>query len=58
MRVLFDGKTQNLSMCVTSLGRPYNKIRKRRCQCSRQFKHKRESNLDCGHFDPMVPEQG
>jgi len=30
-------------MCVTSLGRPYDKIRKRRCRYSRQFKQKRES---------------
>jgi len=30
-------------MCVTSLGRPYDKIRKRRCQYSRQFKQNRES---------------
>jgi hypothetical protein len=45
-------------MCVTPLGWAYDKIRKRRCQCLRQFKQKRESNLDWGHFDPMVPEQG
>jgi hypothetical protein len=45
-------------MCVTSLGRPYDKIRKRRCQYSGQFKQKRESNLTRVIYDPMVPEQG
>jgi hypothetical protein len=45
-------------MCVTSLGRPYDKIHKRRCQYSRQFKQKRESKLEWGHFEPIVPEQG
>jgi hypothetical protein len=45
-------------MCVTLLGRPNNKIRKSRCQYSRQFKQKREPKLDWGHFDPMEPEQG
>jgi hypothetical protein len=45
-------------MCATSLGRTYDKIRNRRCQYSLQIKQKRESNLDWGHFDPMVPEQG
>jgi hypothetical protein len=45
-------------MCVTSLGWAYDKIRKRRCQYSREFKQKRESMLDWGHIDPMVPERG
>jgi hypothetical protein len=45
-------------MCVTSLGRPYDKIRKRRCQYPRQFKQKSESKKDWGHIDPIVPEQG
>jgi len=30
-------------MCVPLLGRPYKKIRKRRCQYSWQFQKKRES---------------
>jgi hypothetical protein len=42
-------------MCVISLGRPYDKIRKRRCQCSLQFKQKRESKLTGVIYDPMVP---
>jgi hypothetical protein len=44
-------------MCVTSLGRPYEKIRKRQCQYSLQFQKTRVKE-EWGHIDPMVPQQG
>jgi len=43
-------------MCVTLLGRPYEKIRKKRCQYSWQFK-KTWVKEDWGHIDLTVPQQ-
>ena len=43
---------------MTLIGRPYDKIRKRRCQYSWQLKKKTWVKDDWGHINPMVPDQG
>jgi len=44
-------------MCVTLLGRPYEKIYKRRSVFV-TVSEKPQVKEDWGHIDPMVPEQG